>query len=118
MSVKINFNDYQNKLQIELLKDFKRFYQEAFTAVATDTPVDTGRAQSSWWLAQPGQDVRPKDGFGVPRPPSLYWLTWQNSEPVLINPNDYVVYLNEGHSQQAPSKFIERAINRAVRNFK
>lgn len=50
-----------------------------------DTPVDTGKARDSW-------EASPVDAIGG--------FTVQN----LV---DYIKYLNLGHSQQAPSYFID-----------
>lgn len=48
------------------------------------TPIDTGKARASWMLA--GQYPR----FSV------------------INTTDYIEYLNQGSSEQAPQYFVER----------
>lgn len=110
-----NLDKYKTKVKATVLEDFKDFYRNVLYEVATDTPVDTGRAQSSWWINQVGGMSRIVEGSGLPRDPSFYWMTWNNSNADLVNPNHYVVYLNEGWSSQAPAKFIERAISRAVR---
>ena len=116
MSYVKNLAGYKEKVRAETMKSFKGFLQDMYVQVAMDTPVDTGRAQSSWWLTQPGKMPHPVEGQGIRTPPSLYWMTWKNHNVDLVNPNNYVKYLNEGWSRQAPPKFVERAIARAVRN--
>ena len=58
------------------------------------TPRDTEVASSSWKTAKAGDD-------------------WTVSNNV-----DYIEYLNEGSSEQAPENFVEKAVQRVVKNFK
>ena len=120
MSYVANLDEYKEDVQFEFLKIYKKFLQESFTRVASDTPVDTGVAQSSWWIVQENQTIPSlaKLGSGVPKPPSLYWMTWKNSKAELVNPAPYMIYLNDGWSKQAPTNFIELAIKTVANLYK
>lgn len=64
----------------------QRACEDALEDLRTATPVDTGRAKSSWRL------VEASNKFKI-----------ENDVP-------YMLYLNEGSSKQAPRYFIERII--------
>lgn len=56
-----------------------QYMQLALSELARNTPVDTGEAASSWSIS--GMEI--------------------------VNDEDYIVYLNDGSSIQAPAFFIE-----------
>lgn len=60
----------------KMLNDFRK-----------DTPVDTGKAQSSWHIMPTGSILMPF---------------------IITNDTEYIQYLNAGSSKQAPAFFIER----------
>ena len=119
MSFILNLDGYKDEMHFEFLKIYKQFLQEAYTQVAVDTPVDTGAAQASWWIVQEGQSL-PRfnpEKRGIQNPPSLYWMTWQNNNADIASPAPYMVYLNEGWSQQAPTNFVELAIESVASRY-
>ena len=80
----------------ELRLPFKEQRKKALTEVAgkvvedlkIETPVDTGNARDHWSHTQTS-----------------------NAETFSVeNSVDYIVYLNRGHSDQAPSHFIEKTV--------
>ncbi len=61
--------------------------------IKSEMPVDTGRARASW-------------GHG----PESIWKSDDGGLSITQGSNvDYIVYLEAGHSRQAPAGFIERA---------
>lgn len=66
-------------------------------------PVDTGRARASW-----GHSSAPATGEGI----------WQEDVNALAITQgsrvEYIKYLNEGHSQQAPAGFIDAEKQRGL----
>lgn len=80
----------------ELIKqidsDFKRLSKAEFQVESTNmlsalkaaTPIDTGKARDSWTI------------------------TYAGDKALLFNPVPYIEKLNQGHSKQAPSLFIEK----------
>ena len=82
------------------------------------TPVDTGRARGNWFVGinQPVRTIKPtrrsQESVNDAR------LAIKNAEaiqyPTIIISNNlpYIIPLNEGHSTQAPAKFVELAIQK------
>jgi len=94
LSIKVDFKAELEKIK----KDFKKEVDdsvESRTAFATEalarvTPIDTGYARSRW----------------------VYDIKEINNEivGVITNDADYIEYLNQGSSKQAPAFFIERTL--------
>jgi len=90
------------------------------------TPVDTGRARANWQanLGSPvGTKVEAEDKSGQST------ITKNNATILSGNPDseieihltnnlEYIIPLNNGHSQQAPAGFIEKAVQVARGAFK
>jgi len=72
------------------------------------TPVDTGRARSSWLLtATPGQFANALiDNSAILPPPSKRKV----DKLYITNGVDYIEDLNSGSSQQAGARFIETTV--------
>ena len=76
---------------------------EAERRVKIQMPVDTGRARASWGHSAP--PALPADGI---------WIEDEDNLMIVEGTRvDYVQYLNEGSSRQAPAGFID-AISEAV----
>jgi len=95
LNVKVDFNSELRKLKEEVkeiandsVKDRTEF---ATSALARVTPVDTGYARSRW-TSYVEKDI---NGYLVG--------TIDNDAP-------YIGRLNKGHSQQAPTLFIEKTL--------
>jgi hypothetical protein len=88
IKIKMNFN--RNKLRKQLEDEQEKLLagvvEEVVDRLASVTPVDTGLAQQSWFSV--------KDGRAY----------------VITNSQDYVKYLNQGSSEQAPANFIESTV--------
>jgi len=89
------------------------------------TPIDTGRARAGWdVMTGPGEPPRteplelkaPKGREkGKPFYPIPRMADVRNANRVvLFNNVEYVIFLNEGTSQQAPEMFVEKAISRVL----
>ena len=61
--------------------------------IKRDMPVDTGRARASWGHGGESIWIKTDGGLAIEQGSNV----------------DYIVYLNRGHSQQAPAGFIDRA---------
>lgn len=90
---------------------------DLFGELIQTTPIDTGRARAGWSMdARKGEDVPPLKASSYhpksPVPPKgvPYIMIYNNVE--------YIVYLNEGRSTQAPTRFVERAVDKIARNLK
>lgn len=73
--------------------DFEDACQEAFDDIVSRTPVDTGTCAAGW-------DIR-----------------FSSGECTITNDVEYTSYLEEGHSKQAPSGFVERTLDRYSQYF-
>lgn len=87
---------------------------DIWTKLTYRTPFDTGRARASWNIAQgaPNTSVPPeaKKGETIPAPGMPSTQEIDGTQPVFVTSNlEYMTYLNEGTSKQAPAKFIEFA---------
>jgi hypothetical protein len=82
---------------------------KALTDVKLQTPVDLGIARNSWYIGYSEQYVNAKE-----RPTSITILAPKDkpTKIVVTNGVEYIEFLNNGHSQQAPTKFIETAFKR------
>ncbi len=120
-----------------IIEDLDRFTEKKMVGLALevtanlreDTPRDTGWARSSWVpaLGRPSEQIAQPSG----RPTSAdVALAKAESERGLIeinryalemgsifvsNNTPYIVPLNEGHSKQAGAGFVQRCVERAVR---
>lgn len=86
---------------------------EFFRTITISTPVDTGRARAGWTLSinVPSGYVPPEGKYGMPSMPKLGNFTVK--DVIYISNNlPYIVPLNNGHSEQAPARFVESSAAR------
>lgn len=85
--------------------------------VKVEMPVDTGRARASWGHWTPGDVVKPQDPNGMrSRKTDAHWVARDGGLTVEQGSNvRYIPALNEGHSQQAPAGFIDKAADAGAR---
>lgn len=77
--------------------------------VKTEMPVDTGRARASWGHWSPA-DVDLGRYDNPAGPADAEWKELDGGFAIEQGSNvEYVEYLNDGHSSQAPRGFIDRA---------
>lgn len=90
-----------------------------WSAVTIGTPVDTGRARAGWiaTVGKPSEFITPAGKHQGAAQPELSNLR-PGDTSYIVNNVHYIVYLNEGHSQQAPAKFVERAIRNVLAAYK
>jgi hypothetical protein len=79
--------------------------------IAQRTPVDTGRARSSWitTVDQPSDDVPPEGAGGNPPPVPVGSIDHKKTVFIVSN-LDYIEALENGHSQQAPAGMVAVSI--------
>lgn len=81
------------------------------------TPRDTSRARAGWHL-----DTH-NNGFVPPKGQTTYTPQRQQAPKgapfvLVFNNVEYIVRLNEGHSTQAPARFVQIAVDKVARNLK
>lgn len=85
------------------------------------TPVDTGRARGNWFagISKPIRTIDPdrKASSAVVEGVNAINSAKAIEYPEIIISNNlpYIERLNDGHSTQAPKKFVESEIDRVVR---
>ena len=84
---------------------------EIWNNLVDTTPVASGRARANWVIG-PNEyaEELPPGNYGRPTLPRIPRFM----ELYIVNPLDYVRFLNEGWSNQAPALFIESAVADAV----
>jgi len=110
----INLNSSIDKLKKDTDKVIEQELRakslRAFADVKLMTPVDTGQARSSWYIGYTEKYYGGKSGgtsnISIIRPKN------KPEEIIVTNGVTYIQFLNNGHSKQAPTKFIESAFKR------
>ena len=100
----------QRDIDKEIEKQLRAKSLKAFADVKLMTPVDTGQARNSWYI---GYTERYFDGeVGSTSNISILTPKDKPQEIIITNGVTYIQFLNNGHSQQAPMKFIESAFKK------
>jgi hypothetical protein len=98
-----------NDAGVLMQKDVVAFAAEATQRIAMRTPVDTGRARASWHMVPPNTSA---DGFeysdrhGEHFDGSLEGVQTGPMEAVVGTNVQYMIYLEAGHSRQAPNGMV------------
>lgn len=93
-------------------------------SVVIATPVDTGHARANWQVGidgEPSEELAQEDktGQATISAGNAVLQTKQPGQTIHIANNvPYIKRLNEGWSAQAPSGYIEKAINTALQAFR
>ena len=84
---------------------------KAFADVKLTTPVDTGQARNSWYI---GYTETYNNQKTAPATSNVNLLVPKDkpNKIIVTNGTTYIEFLNNGHSQQAPIKFIEAAFRK------
>lgn len=79
-------------------------------AIVSGTPVDTGRARANWFMSFGRVSARETDSLAVPD--TLRGNRWKITDGNIYvhNSVEYIVYLDEGSSAQAPQGLIDPAL--------
>ena len=96
----------QKDVDKEIEKQLRAKSLKAFADVKLMTPVDTGQARNSWYI---GYTERYFDGEGSSSNITIITPKDKPQEIIITNGVTYIQFLNNGHSKQAPTKFIESA---------
>jgi len=100
----------QKDIDKEIEKQLRAKSLKAFADVKLMTPVDTGQARNSWYI---GYTETYFDGeVGSTSNISILSPKDKPQEIIVTNGVTYIQFLNNGHSQQAPMKFIESAFRK------
>ena len=100
----------QKDIDKEVEKQLRAKSLKAFADVKLMTPVDTGQARNSWYIGYTEKyfngEVGSTSNITILAPKD------KPQEIIVTNGVTYIQFLNNGHSQQAPMKFIESAFRK------
>ena len=110
INLKSSINNLQRDIDKEVEKQLRAKSLKAFADVKLMTPVDTGQARNSWYIGYTEKyfngEVGSTSNITILAPKD------KPQEIIVTNGVTYIQFLNNGHSQQAPMKFIESAFKK------
>lgn len=109
----INLNSAVKDLKANIDKSVEQQLREralqAFADVKLMTPVDTGIARNSWYIGYTERFINAEQKATTVE---ILQKKDKPTEIIVTNGVTYIQFLNNGHSQQAPTKFIESAFSK------
>lgn len=93
----------------EIERDIRKLIVRADQAIVSRTPVDTGRARANWFLDFGGFSAKTTSGVGAPSTTRGATWTITSGNVFIHNSVEYIVYLDEGSSAQAPQGIVDPA---------
>ena len=109
INLKSAVNDLKKDIDTTVEKEIRARSLKAFADVKLMTPVDTGQARNSWYIGYTEKYFKGKEGSSS----NIQILTPKNKPQEIIVTNGVTYqFLNNGHSKQAPTKFIESAFKK------
>lgn len=109
INLKSSIDNLKKDVDKEIEKQLRAKSLKAFADVKLMTPVDTGQARNSWYI---GYTEKYFDGEGNSSNITILAPKDKPHEIIVTNGVTYIQFLNNGHSQQAPIKFIESAFRK------
>jgi len=110
VNLKSAVSDLEKDIDKEVEKQLRAKALRAFADVKLMTPVDTGQARNSWYI---GYTETYFDGeIGSTSNITILTPKDKPQEIIVTNGVTYIQFLNNGHSKQAPMKFIESAFKK------
>ena len=107
-------------MEDEINKEARAVSLNLLNGLTRVTPVDTGRARGNWFVginkSNRNIEAERKASQAVVEGGSVIGKARVIDYPEIVLSNNlpYIEKLNDGHSTQAPKKFIESEINRVV----
>ena len=110
INLKSSIDQLDKDIDKTIEKELRARSLKAFADVKLMTPVDTGQARNSWYI---GYTEKYFDGeVGSTSNITILAPKDKPQEIIVTNGVTYIQFLNNGHSQQAPIKFIESAFKK------
>ena len=105
--------DLQKDINKAIEQELRSRALKAFADVKLTTPVDTGQARNSWYI---GYTETYNNQKTAPATSNVNLLVPKDkpNKIIVTNGTTYIEFLNNGHSQQAPTKFIEAAFRKYI----
>tara|TARA_R110002096_G_scaffold48048_1_gene127865 strand:- start:558 stop:938 length:381 start_codon:yes stop_codon:yes gene_type:complete len=109
INLKSSIDQLDKDIDKTIEKELRARSLKAFADVKLMTPVDTGQARNSWYI---GYTEKYFNGAGITSNITILTPKDRPQEIIVTNGVTYIQFLNNGHSQQAPIKFIESAFKK------
>lgn len=110
INLKSSIANLQKDIDGAIEKQLRARALKAFADVKLMTPVDTGQARNSWYIGYTETYFTGEQGST-----SNVTILAPKDKPqeiIVTNGVTYIQFLNNGHSKQAPIKFIESAFRK------
>ena len=107
-----------NDMQLEVNKETRAAALNILRILLIGTPVDTGRARGNWFVGVNSsvrsiEDNRRSSTASVEGKTVIGTASRFNYPTIVVSNNlPYIEKLNNGHSKQAPIKYVELAIQK------
>ncbi len=103
------------KVSKQIDDEFIDLIESIWFELVGNTPRDTGRAQHSWQILGKGQKGKPLPKGQYSGFPTLPPVPTKGQDRMrIVNTAPYLIYLNQGWSEQAPALFVEKAIDKVL----
>lgn len=104
-----------SEIAMETQEVKENFVKVLWSELMDNTPLDTGTARASWDIAKTYSAIK-EVSYGVQKYGSMPSIP--KGSIVIGSKLDYMTFLNEGWSAQAPALFIERSVAIAYNEVK
>ena len=110
----------KDDIEAEINREARAVSINLLTGLVRVTPVDTGRARGNWFVGvrapNRGNDPTRNARTAISQGSSVIGTVKSISYPTIVLSNNlpYIERLNEGYSDQAPAKFVEKEIDRVA----
>lgn len=109
INLKSSIDQLDKDIDKTIEKELRTRALKAFADVKLMTPVDTGQARNSWYI---GYTEKYFNGENISSNITILTPKDRPQEIIVTNGTTYIQFLNNGHSKQAPTKFIESAFKK------
>ncbi|WP_373081181.1 hypothetical protein [Zhongshania sp.] len=122
VTVKVgNVNKVLSAVREEIEELASEVVEGIWVQLVSDTPIDTGTAERSWQVVALGgtaETLERYDRRGTPIVfPGVPESALRGDGVSIVSGVDYMSALNNGWSSQAPSNFVEIAVDKALLGF-
>ena len=90
---------------------------QVLTGVVNKTPVDTGRARGGWQVDNASPEIDQNGAMTISKGAFAINKTPFSANVIISNNVDYILFLEDGSSQQAPQGMVKRTLDEVGAQF-
>ena len=114
-----NMRKFSAKMGIDFTQVVRKVAFDVWNDATKATPVDTGRARASWSISEEYANLAVKpEGYSSPSGQGQVGAISGKKDVIISNNVDYIVFLEEGSSQQAPNGMTKIALANAAASIR